>query len=60
MTHRVLSLAGLLVLQAGGLPSEDRVAPLKVADVDGYSEGIALDSSGAAFVSLLHRGAVVR
>jgi len=60
MTHRLLSLAGLLVLQAGGLPSEDRVTPLKVADLDGYSEGIALDSSGAAFVSLLHRGAVVR
>lgn len=51
-----LILHSLLAIQVAGLPP--MALPRTVADVDGYSEGIVFDSSGRAYVSLLHRGAV--
>ena len=49
-----------MFLQQGGLPPETAVGPIKFANVAGYSEGIVFDSAGAAYVSLLHLGQVVR
>lgn len=48
------------VVQACGLPAADRVLPDTIANLDGYSEGIVFDEAGNAYVSLQHRGAVLR
>lgn len=49
-----------LLLQSGGLPADSAVTPVRLNDLSGYSEGIVFDSSGTAYVSLLHRDRVLR
>jgi len=62
--HRILARPAvtllLLAQTACGLPSAEHVVPEKVADLDGYSEGIVFDTAGVAYVSLEHRRVVVR
>lgn len=57
---RRLSFAVVVLMQAGGLPSEASVAPTQVAAFSGYSEGIVFDSAGYAYVSLLRRNQILR
>ena len=55
-----LTLAlSLLLAQDGRLPAERATRPVKVADFDGYTEGVVIDAHGTIFVSLLHRDRVV-
>jgi gluconolactonase len=48
------------LVQGCGLPPADGAAPETVANLDGYSEGIAFDAAGNAYISLQHRAAVLR
>jgi sugar lactone lactonase YvrE/predicted glycoside hydrolase/deacetylase ChbG (UPF0249 family) len=54
-------LAGLFLPgPAGGLPPERAVAPVKVVEVPGYTEGVVFDAAGDAFVSDTWNGTVYR
>ena len=59
MMRKSVMLA-VLLLQSGGLPVASTVTPVRLFDLAGYSEGIVFDSSGNAYVSLLHRDVVLR
>ena len=64
MSIRIMLLV-LLAAQTSCAPKPsssppEKVKPKVLANVEGYSEGIVLESGGAAFVSLLHREAVYR
>lgn len=48
------------IYSAGKLPPEGKVKLAKVVEVPGYSEGIAFDSAGNAYISDVYNGTIYR
>jgi gluconolactonase len=49
-----------LAVALAGLPPQDSVKPVKIAEVPGYCEGIVFDRAGAAYVSDTQHGKIYR
>lgn len=60
MQPGLLLLTISLLFVQDALPPADQVAPVKIVDLPGYTEGIVFDHAGHAFVSLLRRNVIYR
>ncbi len=49
-----------LTVAASDLPADRTVAPVKLVEVPGYSEGIVFDGGGIAYISLPNNGAIYK
>lgn len=61
MKHLILALAILpAAVVRGDLPAQTAVAPVKIAEVPGYCEGIVFDRAGRGYVSDTQHGTIYR